>query len=129
MTRRSIHIEGFDHGGQPIPAACRVGNIVMTGGVYGLDSATGRLPDDVAAQTRLMFAHLKAILSAAGTNLDEVVKMTIWVKVPQARHAVNDQWLRAFPDPESRPARHTLQNDHLPANMLVQCDAVAVVGA
>jgi enamine deaminase RidA (YjgF/YER057c/UK114 family) len=76
-----------------------------------------------------MFAHLKAILSAAGTNLDEVVKMTIWVKVPQARQAVNDQWLQAFPDPESRPARHTLQNDHLPANMLVQCDAVAVVGA
>jgi 2-iminobutanoate/2-iminopropanoate deaminase len=76
-----------------------------------------------------MFAHLKAILAAAGTNLDEVVKMTIWVKVPQARQAVNDQWLRAFPDPESRPARHTLQNDHLPANILVQCDATAVVGA
>jgi hypothetical protein len=35
MSRRSIHIEGFDHGGQPIPAACRVGNIVMTGEFTG----------------------------------------------------------------------------------------------
>jgi 2-iminobutanoate/2-iminopropanoate deaminase len=128
MNRLSIHIEGFDHGGQPIPAACRVGNIVMTGGVYGLESATGRLPDDVTAQTQLMFAHLKAILAAAGASLDDVVKMTFWVKVSDARKAVNDQWLQAFPDPESRPARHTLQNDHLPSNMLVQCDAIAVVG-
>jgi 2-iminobutanoate/2-iminopropanoate deaminase len=90
MTRRSIHIEGFDHGGQPIPAACRVGNIVMTGGVYGLDSATGQLPDDVTAQTRLMFAHLNDILSAAGTNLDEVSMQRRgggWRVNPERSHA------------------------------------------
>jgi 2-iminobutanoate/2-iminopropanoate deaminase len=39
--------------------------------------------------------------------------------------AVNAEWLKAFPDPGSRPARHTQQNDHLPANMLVQCDVTA----
>src|SRR6266849_3890717 len=33
--------------------------------------------------------------------------------------AINEHWIAAFPDPTSRPARHTLQNDHLPANMLV----------
>ena len=41
--RRSIVIEGFAHGAQPIPAASRVGNIVMTGGVHGIDPATGKL--------------------------------------------------------------------------------------
>jgi hypothetical protein len=40
---------------------------------------------------------------------------------------VNAEWLKAFPDPASRPARHTLQNDGLPANMLVQCDATGWV--
>jgi 2-iminobutanoate/2-iminopropanoate deaminase len=40
---------------------------------------------------------------------------------------IHTGWLTAFPDPASRPARHTLQNDHLPANMLVQCDALAVL--
>jgi 2-iminobutanoate/2-iminopropanoate deaminase len=125
-NRRSINVDGFNHGGQPIPAACCVGNIVATGGVYGLDARTGKIPDAVAEQAALMFANLKAILGAAGTSLDEVVKMTVWVKEPAARQALNDQWLLAFPDPGSRPARHTVQNDHLPANMLIQCDALAV---
>ena|ERR1700733_15144962 len=127
-SRKSIDVDGFNHAGQPIPAACRVGNIVATGGVYGLDSRTGKIPDAVAEQAALMFANLRAILGAAGTSLDEVVKMTVWVKVPAARQALNDQWVLSFPDPASRPARHTVQNDHLPANMLIQCDALAVSG-
>ena len=125
--RRSIEVEGFKHGAQPIPAASRVGNVVMTGGVHGLDPETGKLPDDVDQQTSLMFANLKRILAAAGATLDDVVKMTVWVKVPEARAAVNREWLLAFPDAGSRPARHTLQNDHLAANMAVQCDAFAVL--
>lgn len=128
MTRRSIEVEGFSHGAQPIPAACRVGGLIMTGGVYGLDPTTGKIPDEVAEQAKLMFANLKRILEAGGSNLDEVIKMTVYVKVPEARPAVNAEWLAAFPDVASRPARHTFQNDHLPANMLVQCDATAVVG-
>jgi enamine deaminase RidA (YjgF/YER057c/UK114 family) len=126
-ARRSIEVEGFSHGAQPIPAASRVGNIVMTGGVYGLDPATGKIPDDVGEQARLMFANLARIMQAAGASMGRVVKMTVYVKVPEARAAVNAQWVAAFPDPASRPARHTFQNDHLPANMLVQCDATAVL--
>lgn len=125
MTRRSIEVDGFNHGAQPIPAACRVGPLIMTGGVYGLDPATGKIPDEVGEQARLMFANLARILAAAGAGLGDVAKMTVYVKVPEARPAVNAEWLQAFPDPASRPARHTQQNDHLPANMLVQCDATA----
>lgn len=126
-ARRSIEVEGFSHGAQPIPAASRVGNIVMTGGVYGLDPKTGKIPDDVEQQAELMFFNLKRIMTAAGGSMDRIVKMTVYVKVPEGRAAVNKQWLEAFPDPASRPARHTFQNDHLPANMLVQCDATAVL--
>jgi 2-iminobutanoate/2-iminopropanoate deaminase len=125
-ARRSIEVEGFHHGQQPIPAASRLGNIVMTGGVHGLDPATGALSDDVGVQTEMMFANLIRVLRAAGVGLDRVVKMTVWVKVPEARQAVNEQWLIHFPDRSSRPARHTFQNDSLPANMIVQCDAFAV---
>jgi 2-iminobutanoate/2-iminopropanoate deaminase len=125
--RRSIVIDGFKHGNQPIPAASRIGNIIMTGGVHGLDPATGKLPDAVDQQAALMFGNLTRILAKAGATLDDVVKMTVWVKVPEARAAVNTEWLKAFPDEESRPARHTLQNDHLASNMLLQCDAIAVL--
>ena len=99
----------------------------MTGGVYGLDPETGKIPDDVEKQAELMFFNLKRIMAAAGASMDRVVKMTVYVKVPEGRPAVNRQWLAAFPDAASRPARHTFQNDHLPANMLVQCDATAVL--
>ena len=126
--RRSIQVEGFNHGAQPIPAACRVRNVVMTGGVYGLDAETGKIPDDVGRQAALMFANLRRILAAADASMDDVVKMTVYVKAAEARQAVNTEWLQAFPDAASRPARHTFQNDHLPANMLVQCDATAIVG-
>lgn len=123
--RRSIEVEGFSHGAQPIPAASRVGPLVMTGGVYGLDPATGKLPDEVAAQARLMFANLERIMAAAGGSMASIARMTVYVKVPEARAAVNDEWMRYFPDAASRPARHTLVNETLPANMLVQCDATA----
>lgn len=128
MTRRrSIDIEGFHHGGLPIPAACRVGRVIMTGGVFGLNTATGKLPDDVAEQARLMFANLKRILEAGGSSLDDVIKMIVYVKAPEARSAVNDEWVKIFSDPQSRPARHTVQNDHLPANMAMQCDVTAIL--
>lgn len=123
--RRSIETEGFNHGAQPIPAASRVGPLVMTGGVYGLDPETGKLPDDVVEQARLMFMQLERIMTAADVGMDRIARMTFYVKVPEARAALNDQWLIAFPDPASRPARHTLVNEALPANMLVQCDATA----
>ncbi|MBR0754323.1 RidA family protein [Bradyrhizobium jicamae] len=126
-ARRSIEVPGFSHGKQPIPAASRVGNIVMTGGIYGLDPETGLIPDDVGQQAELMFENLQRIVEAAGAGLERIVKMTVYVKVPEARDAVNKHWLVAFPDPASRPARHTFQNDHLPANMLVQCDVIAVL--
>lgn len=124
-TRRSINVEGYGHGGQPIPAASRVGPLVMTGGVHGLDPATGKLPDDLSEQVRLMFANLERIMAAAGAGLGDIVRMTVYVKVPEARPLVNAEWLRAFPDENSRPARHTHVNEHLPLNMLVQCDATA----
>src|SRR5580704_13679103 len=101
MSRRSIEVEGFHHGGAPIPAACRVGPLVMTGGVYGIDTQTGVVPDDVGEQARLMFENVSRILQAAGASLDDLVKMTVWTKVPEARAALNVQWLAAFPDPDS----------------------------
>jgi 2-iminobutanoate/2-iminopropanoate deaminase len=127
--RRSIEVPGFNHGPQPIPAACRLANIVVTGGIYGLDTQSGKVPDDLERQTALMFVNLQRVLAAAGATLEQVVKMTFWVRNPASRACINPAWLHAFPDPQSRPARHTLQNDHMAANLLVQCDALAVIAS
>ena len=128
MTRRrSINVEGYSHGPHPIPAACRINRVIMTGGIYGLDVATGQVPDDVAEQARHMFANVARILEAGDSSMDDVIKMTVYVKAAEARAAVNDQWVIAFPEPETRPARQTLQNDYLAANVVMQCDVTAVI--
>lgn len=128
MTRRrSIHIEGFNHGKQPIPAASIVGNLLATGGVHGMDRRTGAIPVEAAAQVANAFANLQAILAAAGGGLDDVIKITVFVKGTEVRELVNQQWLRLFPDEQSRPARHTL-NYELAAPQVVQLEALAVIG-
>ena len=123
--RRSIHVEGFSHGNLPIPAASRVGNIIATGGIPGISLSSGTFPPDAATQTANAFALLTKILIAAGATPAEVVKVTVFVKDPVVREHVNREWLAMFPDPQSRPARHTLQHD-LAVPMLVQLEALAV---
>lgn len=126
MPRKSINIEGFSHGGMPIPAASHVGPLIVTGGIHGLDP-TGSEPGDAATQTARMFDNLRRILEAAGATFADVVRMTVFVKSPEVRNALNPVWIEEFPDENSRPARHTQANEQLPGPMLIQCDAIAYV--
>jgi len=125
--RRSIEIEGHDHRDLPIPAASRVGPLVATGGVRGVDRTTGVIPPEIDQQIELMFANLRAIIEAAGASCEEIAKVTIWVKSANARALINKEWIAMFPEPGSRPARHILTYD-LPGQMLVQCEALAYTG-
>lgn len=125
MTRRSIHVPGLGHGSQPIPAAAVVGGVLMTGGVSGKDRSTGTTPADPAAEVAQCFTNLAAILQAAGGSLDDVVKVTVLAPDRAIREHLNPVWEQHFPDPHSRPARHTLQ---VPlTGMRLQLEAVAVL--
>lgn len=127
-VRKSIEVAGFSHGNLPIPAASRVGNIVATGGIPGIDLETSQFPADAAAQAANAFALLRKILAAAGVAPQDVVKVTVFVKEPAVREFVNREWIAMFPDPHSRPARHTL-NYSLAEPMLLQLEALAVAGS
>ena len=64
MTRRkSIHIGEFKHA-NPIPNACRIGNLLMSGVILGRDPATGECRTRIEDQCANMFAHMKAIVEA-----------------------------------------------------------------
>lgn len=126
MARRtSIYVEGFGHK-NPIPAACRVGNILMSGIVFGLDPETGKPADGLDEQCRLMFGHIRAIMQAAGGSTDDIVKVTVWLADRNQREPVNREWLAMFPDPATRPARQAMSGA-LDGGKLVQCDFVAVM--
>lgn len=123
--RASIYVEGFSHK-NPIPAACRVGNMVYSGSIQGTDPATGKYGADVDAQATLMFAHVRRIVEAAGGSPENIVKMTVWLRDRSNREPVNREWLKMFPDPHSRPARHAIQSA-LDGDKLMECDFVAVL--
>ncbi|MEY4055422.1 MAG: hypothetical protein RL519_757 [Pseudomonadota bacterium] len=125
--RRSIEVEGFHHSGNPIPAASRVGSLVATGGVYGLDPETGTVAATAEEQVRLTFWQLRRILDKAGASFDDVAKMTFYVASVDLKPLINKYWLMEFRDEQSRPARHTLMYDSLPGDIVIQCDALAFV--
>ncbi len=108
MKRVSINVTGLDHGDLPIPAASRIGPFLATGGIRGVDRGTRKLPTDPATQADLMFENLLLVLAAGGSGAEHVLKITIWVKDAALRPIVNKGWLKWFPDPASRPARHIL---------------------
>lgn len=125
MKRQSVYLPEFGHQ-NPIPAACRIGSMVATGIVYGLDPATGRPAATLDEQCRLMFGHLRAVLAAAGAGPEHVLKLTVWLADRSQREALNREWLAMFPDRHDMPARQAMQAD-LDGGKLVQCDCLAVV--
>ena len=123
--RTSVNVEEFGHV-NPIPAACRIGNLLMSGGIYGLDPATGKAALTIEAQCALMFMHVRRIVEAGGGSTDDIIKMTVWMTDRSLRPILNREWLKMFPDEKSQPARHTMRGD-LEGGMLVQCDFTAVI--
>jgi|SRR5215471_21814930 len=123
--RRSINVAGFGHQ-NPIPVASRIGNLLMSSVISGRDPVSGTLPASIEDQCAEMFRVVRRIVEAAGGTPADIIKMTVWLRDPGNREALNVEWVRMFPDPESRPARHTLPLAGDGAS-LVQCDVTAVI--
>lgn len=113
----------------PIPNASRIGNLVMSSVISGTNPGTRDLPDSFEAQVANVFTHIRHDIDAAGGSADDIIMVTFWVRDPSSqRVGLNTEWVKLFPDAESRPARHT---QTLPAGgrSLVQANFVAVLGS
>lgn len=124
MRQKSIEIQGIEHAA-PIPMACRVGPLLATSGISGKDPATGQMPKDADGQAFYAFENLKRVLAAAGMDLGDVAKITVFVTDDANRNAINKYWNECYPDPHQRPARHTLVMP-LRGGMLLQLEALAI---
>ena len=102
--------------------------MVFTAGQIALDPATGDLVEgDVATQTERVMQNLAAILRAAGTSLQGVVKTTVFLRDMGDFAAMNEVYGRHFG--EHRPARSTVAVVGLPRNVSVEIEAVAAISA
>ena len=124
--KRSLEIKGVSHGSAPIPMGARVGNMIFSSGIMGKDPATDSLPAHSGQQAKFAFQNMRSLLEVAGASLDNLARMTVFIKDDSARAAINEEWVKCFPDPHDRPARHVLVYD-LPGGMLLQLEIVAVI--
>ena len=124
MRQQSIEIEGVAHNA-PIPMACRVGPVMASSGISGIDPKTGKPADGADQQAYHAFENLKSVLKKAGLDLGDVVKMTVFLTDDNNRAAINKYWNECWPDPHKRPARHSLVLP-LRGGVLLQLEVLAV---
>ncbi|HET8648520.1 MAG TPA: RidA family protein [Gemmatimonadales bacterium] len=98
--------------------------LIYTAGQIPLDPASGEIvAGGVAEQTEQVFANLRAVLAAAGSDLSKVLKTTVFLADMGEFGAMNEVYARAFGD--HRPARSTVQAAALPRAVRVEIDLIA----
>jgi len=111
----------------PYSQGIKANGFVFTAGQVGLDPATGKLVEgDVLDQARRVFMNLKAILEAAGSGMNKVVKMTVFLKDINDFKRVNEVYAQFVSAPF--PARSAFQVAALPLGALIEIEAVALAG-
>ncbi|MGZ5208835.1 MAG: RidA family protein [Sulfuricurvum sp.] len=109
----------------PYSQAMIANGMVFTSGQIALTPSGEMLTGDVSVQCTQVLANLKAVLEAAGSSLDKVIKTTIFLDNMDDFSAVNALYADAFG--EHKPARSTVAVQTLPKNALVEIDAVALI--
>jgi 2-iminobutanoate/2-iminopropanoate deaminase len=114
----------------PYSQGVRCGNLVFTAGQAALDPNTQQLiSGGITEQTRRTLENLKAVLEAAGTTLDRVVKANVYLKDMNdfaAMNAVYAEYLA--PQGVIAPARTTIEAARLPKDALVEIELIAEIG-
>jgi len=125
-VREAISTDGAPAAAGPYSQAIRAGDLVFTAGQLGLDPATGEFgTDEVAGQADQALANLAAILAAAGSGLDRLVKVTVYLADIGDWPAVNEVYARVVPEPF--PARSAFAVKDLPKGARVEIEAIAMV--
>lgn len=105
--------------------AVRAGGFLFLSGQIPLDPGTGQLvAGDVAAQTRRVMDNLRGVLQGAGSSLEQVVKVTIYLVDMDDFAVVNQTYAEYFPD--VKPARATVAVQALPRGAAVEIDMIAL---
>jgi 2-iminobutanoate/2-iminopropanoate deaminase len=110
----------------PYSQAIKAGGMVYCSGQIPINIATGEfVSDDIAEQTDQVLKNLSAVLEAAGSGLDKVVKTGVFLADMNDFAAMNEVYGRYFSD--NKPARATVQAARLPRDAKVEIDCIALV--
>ena len=125
--KQTVNAENAPAAIGPYSHCVKVGRMVFTSGQIGLNPETGTLAEGVEAQTVQALANLKAVLEAANSCMENIVKTTVFVKNMADFAKVNKRYGMVIPAPY--PARSCVEVAALPAGALVEIEAMAVTNA
>jgi len=110
----------------PYSQAVRAGSVIFASGQIPIDPATGEfVAGGVAEQTEQVMRNLSAVLEAAGSSLNQIVKTTVFLADLNDFTAMNEVYGRFFG--ETPPARATVQAARLPRDARIEIEAIAVL--
>lgn len=125
MERKVILTEGAPAPIGPYSQGIAVGDFVFCSGQIPLDPATNALVEgDIRVQTTRVLDNLEAVLAAAGSTLDQAVKITVYLKDLADFGALNQVFTERFK--AAPPARAVVQVAALPKNALIEVDLIAL---
>ena len=103
--RQSIEIDGLNHK-TAIPVASKIGPLLISSVIAPFNPGTRDVPNSIADQYANIFRHVGLMLEAANADWCHIAKMEFWTPTAD-KGALDPFWVEKFPDPASRPARHT----------------------
>jgi 2-iminobutanoate/2-iminopropanoate deaminase len=125
MNRETIQTDKAPQAIGPYAQAIKANGFVYTAGQIPIDPKTnGFVEGGIAAQTRQVLENLKAVLEAAGSSLDQVIKATVFLKNIADFASVNEIYAEYLGN--AKPARSTVAVAELPRGALVEIDLVAL---
>ncbi|HXG53272.1 MAG TPA: RidA family protein [candidate division Zixibacteria bacterium] len=127
MNREPIRTDKAPPAIGPYSQGIKANGFIFTAGQIALKPDTGALVDgDVTVQTRQVMENLKAVLEAAGSSLDRVVKTTVYLRRMSDFAAMNQVYQEYLGN--AVPARSTVAVAELPRGALVEIDVIALTG-
>lgn len=121
---RSIHTDKAPKAIGPYSQAVDFAGLVFCSGQVGKDPSTNKLATGIEKQTEFTLANLEAVLKAANSEMQYVLKTTVYLKNVEDFPKMNAIYEKHFGD--HKPARATVEVSNLPQGALVEIEAIAI---
>lgn len=121
--KKSISTQNAPKAIGPYSQGVSFGDLIFTSGQIPVNPATSEIPSGIAEQTKQALLNVSAVLEAAGSSMDKVLKTVVSIKDMNDFTAMNEVYSSFFNEPF--PARTTVEVARLPKDVLVEIEAIA----